>query len=342
MDFDIAVVIPTHNEERYIVSALEKFTTQEDQKILFVIVDNNSTDATVRKIKSWHKWNKQINLDVIYEKREGALYAKHKGLKHASQRATHLLSTDADNWPLRDFYINIRKDFVKNPNADVLRGRVRYLPLVRLQRQVFLPDLMKLISWQENIENKLFGPFFFGGYFGVVSAKFNNLAFSTEQIPLPQESSIFWSRHCFYLGYKFSTSSPDMRSSNRRFWIDPLGSIAGERHRAIRDEIFEKKSQAQLMKQLRSDQNRLINLRQEYFSRRLLMFILDAVYFRKKIEDKTIVSSAIRRACRYLEISTKEVNELENLQFHTSRKAIREKYTDNVLKKLWKNYKSIS
>lgn len=338
MNYDIAVVIPILNESQIVENSLSSFSAQADKNIIFVIVDNESSDSTVSTIKRWQRSNRNINLKLLLEKKKGVLFAKRRGLEYSKKLADVVVSTDIDNWPLENFYANIRTIFNQDPSADILRGKVRYEPLVRLQKLLFLPELMSLIAWQEDLEQNLFGPFFFGGYFGVKSSKINKTAFPIRKVPLPYISSIFWSRHCYYLGYSFKLSKPDMRSSNRRFWFDPYGSVSGERQKQIRKELKSKKSQEKIFIALRENQHKLIKFRQKYFAERLLMFLLDAVFFERDIERKAIVSEAVDKSCEYLELNPLFIRKLTKMNFNKAKAEILRDNKDLVLKKISGNY----
>lgn len=322
MNFDIAVVIPAFNEERAIDHTLNEFTREADERTILILIDNGSTDGTLRTVKHWQTRHPNHPFTVLFEKRNGALYARRRGMWYAKDIAECVISVDADDRPLPGFYDHIRQDFLRNPQADILRGRIRHDPQIRLLRQLYLPQLMRLISMQEAIETELFGPFFFGGYFGVKRALINELAFPIRKIPAPEEASVYWSRHCVYLGYRFQDSRPDMRSSNRRFWADPYASSAGARLQPIRTELTSVKKQERFFRELAGNEPELIRLRKQYFARRILLFLLDAAWFLKASVGNPRAKEAVMKTSAFLNIDGAHILDLSALPFKEAQKEI--------------------
>lgn len=320
MDFDIAVVIPVFNESQGIQRTLSRFSSNADDHVLLIVIDNRSNDQTLAFINDWHRKNRKQSLIILSEKTRGSLYARKRGLDFAKTCASVAISTDADCWPLAGFYKNIRSHFSNDSTMDVLVGRERQESRTRLLKQLYIPHLMNLISWQEHIETTLFGPLFFGGYFGIKTDKINDLVFSAQKIPIRQEPSVFWSRHCHYLGYTFTQSKPDIRTSSRRFWSDPHGSY--KHSKAIRANLPNRNEQKRILVTLRKNENNLIMLRQKHFAYRLLMFVLDALFFEKEIVNKTIVSDVLTVSCNFLKLDPLTIKGLTSMGFTEAKKRI--------------------
>lgn len=90
----ISVVIPVYNEEKYIGMCLDSLMKQKVQADEIIIVNNNSTDNTV-------KIAKQYPVKIITEKTQGRAYARNKGFNEA--RYEIIARTDGDtilpvNW----------------------------------------------------------------------------------------------------------------------------------------------------------------------------------------------------------------------------------------------------
>lgn len=95
----ISVVIPAYNEEENIANALEGLVKQKTrEKFEVILVNNNSTDSTVRIAK---RFKNKLDLRIITEKKKGRGAARHRGFENA--KGEIILSTDADvvvpeNW----------------------------------------------------------------------------------------------------------------------------------------------------------------------------------------------------------------------------------------------------
>ena len=101
--FEVSVIIPAYNEEKYIGPCLQSLVEQKTKHDFeVVLVDNNSKDNT-KKIGLSFK--DKLNIRVITEKQQGRGVARWRGLEEAY--GNFLFSTDADtvlpkNW-IEDF-----------------------------------------------------------------------------------------------------------------------------------------------------------------------------------------------------------------------------------------------
>lgn len=97
--FEISVIIPAYNEEKYIGPCLQSLVWQKTRHSFeVVVVDNNSTDTTKKIARSFKD---KLNIRVIAEKIQGRGVARWKGFEEAT--SDFLFSSDADtilppNW----------------------------------------------------------------------------------------------------------------------------------------------------------------------------------------------------------------------------------------------------
>jgi biofilm PGA synthesis N-glycosyltransferase PgaC len=95
----ISIVIPAYNEEKNIGNCLNSLVAQQTGKnFRIIVVDNNSTDDTVKEARSF---SKNLHITVLYEKRKGRGAARKAGFEYSTDEI--ILSTDADtilpsNW----------------------------------------------------------------------------------------------------------------------------------------------------------------------------------------------------------------------------------------------------
>ena len=105
------IVIPTYNESRDIKECLESISKQTYDKKNFevIIVDNYSTDDTVKIAKSY---SKRIDIKVIFNKIKDAEVSKMKGFREA--KGEYFMYMDADMaFSDKQFIEKIHKN---NPN----------------------------------------------------------------------------------------------------------------------------------------------------------------------------------------------------------------------------------
>jgi len=84
----VSIVIPAHNEERYIEKTLSHIKRQSHKNIEVIVVDDGSTDNTVKVSRKYA--NKVIEL----KKRKGVSYARNAGAKIARGRLLVFLDAD--------------------------------------------------------------------------------------------------------------------------------------------------------------------------------------------------------------------------------------------------------
>ena len=90
----ISVVMPAHNSQKYITSAIESILTQTFKKFELIIVNDASTDATLRIIKTFAKKDPRVRF-ISNKKRLDIAGSLNKGIAEA--RAEIIARMDADD-----------------------------------------------------------------------------------------------------------------------------------------------------------------------------------------------------------------------------------------------------
>lgn len=341
MRYDAAIVIPIHNEEKGIIRALDAFNKHITNRFLLVAIDNNSTDDTLKQLQKWQRTHPDSPFVILTESRRGSMYARRKGLLYAKDHASVVISSDADNTPREGFSEDVLT-FLHNKNMDVLAGYQQQDPYARLLKQLYLPKLMDAVAWMEQIEREVFGPFFFGGYFGIKSEKITTEIFDIHHIAIPTEPSVIWSKHCHYSCYTFSRSGKTMQTSSRRFWADAKGFFALQHKKIIRSEASPSQRDVQRLEKLGSRENELITLRLTHFSQRLLLLLLDAIYFKRHITNTQVNDKAIYNAGSLLHIAPDDIQRVNGLSFMKAKKALTAWYGKPADKIIASKYRDFS
>lgn len=113
----ISIVIPAFNEEDSIGATLETLANQKtSQEFEVILVNNNSTDNTVREAK---KFEKKLNLRVIDETKKGRGTARSTGHRYA--KGDIIISTDADTKLPSNWLDEITKPF-EDPKVVAVTG----------------------------------------------------------------------------------------------------------------------------------------------------------------------------------------------------------------------------
>ena len=115
----ISVIIPTYNAENFISKCLEHLVHQTYKNIEIIVVDDGSTDNTVKICKSYAASDKRIR--VIRQKNAGPSVAMNTGLDAAHGDWIHF--HDHDDFVNLDFFEKMADAAIKT-DADVLCGEV--------------------------------------------------------------------------------------------------------------------------------------------------------------------------------------------------------------------------
>jgi glycosyltransferase involved in cell wall biosynthesis len=106
----ISVVIPTYNEEDVILACLESLDNQTAGDFEVIVVDDGSTDSTVKRISEYEPNRYRLTLLRVKHKGPGA--ARNAGVKRT--KGEILVFVDAD--------MTFNKDFLKELTAPIVNG----------------------------------------------------------------------------------------------------------------------------------------------------------------------------------------------------------------------------
>lgn len=112
MGSKVSVIIPTYNEEKYIVSCLDSLFTQTKKPLEIIVVDD-SIDNTYKILKSYIPSDKKIAYQVFRTAHKGPAPARNLGAKEA--RGDILVFLDAD--------MKFHKDYIRKIVAPIEKGR---------------------------------------------------------------------------------------------------------------------------------------------------------------------------------------------------------------------------
>lgn len=111
----VSIIIPVYNVEKYLEQGLESLLNQSVKHIEIIVVDDGSTDGTVKILKKYQECDKRIR--VFYQKNQYAGVARNVGL--AKARGKYVLFLDGDDFFSTDLIKEIHYTAEIN-NADVV------------------------------------------------------------------------------------------------------------------------------------------------------------------------------------------------------------------------------
>jgi glycosyltransferase involved in cell wall biosynthesis len=149
----VAIVVPAHNEERFIGKCLASCIDQTSTPDEIIIVNNRSTDNTVSIVRRYQEENPHIDIRVVNQNQyQGIAPTRNCGFDHA--RSDVIGRIDADSIVANDWVETIRRCF-QDPAIDAATGPVLYYDLP-LQGFAFRADHMVRNNLHRNATDQRF------------------------------------------------------------------------------------------------------------------------------------------------------------------------------------------
>ena len=122
----ISVILPVYNSKNYILKCLESLKNQSNQNFELILVDDGSTDETLKISKKYLKnhFNYRYTL-IINKKNIGITKSLNKGFKVA--KGKYLARADADDVYEPDRFEFQQKFLEKNNNISLIGSNVKYI-----------------------------------------------------------------------------------------------------------------------------------------------------------------------------------------------------------------------
>lgn len=110
-----SIIIPAHNEEKYLSSCLQSLVNQDFDKDKYevIVVNNGSTDKTVAIAK-------KFRVRVVNEPQKGLVRARNTGLKKA--KGKYIINLDADCRVPQNWFLQIYSHFKKDKKTALVTG----------------------------------------------------------------------------------------------------------------------------------------------------------------------------------------------------------------------------
>lgn len=118
----ISVVVPVYNAEKYLVKCLDSIINQTYKNIEIVLVNDGSTDESLKIINSYKKKYKN-KIVVIDKKNEGQGIARNEGIKIS--KGEYLTFIDSDDYVDKNMLFDML-DMAINLNADIVYTNSMY------------------------------------------------------------------------------------------------------------------------------------------------------------------------------------------------------------------------
>lgn len=110
----VSVIIPTYNRDEILMECVKSVLESDYQNIEVLVVDNNSTDFTVKRVEDAIKWDKRLKL-IRSDTNLMAAGGRNLGIKKASGK--YLLFLDNDNLVYKDMITKLVTAFSEIPEC---------------------------------------------------------------------------------------------------------------------------------------------------------------------------------------------------------------------------------
>ena len=110
----VSIIVPVYNAQEYINRSLKSICSQTYQNLEVVLVDDGSTDDSLKICQSWAK--QDVRILVYHQENTGVSKARNKGIELAS--GDYVMFVDADDWIEEDMVQTLHELAVKY-QADV-------------------------------------------------------------------------------------------------------------------------------------------------------------------------------------------------------------------------------
>lgn len=137
MESEITVVIPVHNRAQLVGETLQSVLMQSYRPLQVILVDNNSTDATLSVLQEWKRKNESetLSVEVLNESVRGASAARNTGLAHVA--TPWVMFFDSDDIMHPRHIENVLGCIRNNPEADLIGWDVEYVSEKRHKTERF-------------------------------------------------------------------------------------------------------------------------------------------------------------------------------------------------------------
>jgi cellulose synthase/poly-beta-1,6-N-acetylglucosamine synthase-like glycosyltransferase len=140
---NVSIVIPVYNEEGYLPACLDALSKQTVKPAEVIVVDNNSTDNTVKIAKNYPF------VRIVKEPRQGTVFARNAGFKAAKSEIIGRI--DADTRVPADWVAKLIKTFQDDLGVAAITGKPRFYDTVlakffNLSQVFFYQMFQKLLT----------------------------------------------------------------------------------------------------------------------------------------------------------------------------------------------------
>ena len=136
---DLTIVIPVYNREKIVSATLNCVAAQTYRPLNLILVDNNSTDASLQVLREFKEANQapDFRISVLQETTPGACAARNCGLLAA--KSEWIMFFDSDDLMTPDYVEQYSKAMMADPDADIFAIRLQLDDGKGIRQLAFVP-----------------------------------------------------------------------------------------------------------------------------------------------------------------------------------------------------------
>ena len=136
---DLTIVIPVYNREKIVSATLNCVAAQTYRPLNLILVDNNSTDASLQVLRDFKEANQapDFRISVLQETTPGACAARNCGLLAA--KSEWIMFFDSDDLMTPDYVEQYSKAMKADPDADIFAIRLQLDDGKGIHQLAFVP-----------------------------------------------------------------------------------------------------------------------------------------------------------------------------------------------------------
>lgn len=136
---DLTIVIPVYNREKIVSATLNCVAAQTYRPLNLILVDNNSTDASLQVLREFKEANQapDFRITVLQETTPGACAARNCGLMAA--KSEWIMFFDSDDLMTPDYVEQYDKAMKADPDADLFVSKMRLYDGKATRQLAYIP-----------------------------------------------------------------------------------------------------------------------------------------------------------------------------------------------------------
>lgn len=144
----VSVIMSVYNAEKYLEESIESILNQTYKNFEFIIINDGSTDSSLKIIQEYMKMDNRIKL--ISRENKGLVYSLNQGIKLA--KGKYIARMDADDVALEDRLEKQRVFLEKNNNIDIVASSINVFGDVDNETKIEIEKIFDSKINEDNME----------------------------------------------------------------------------------------------------------------------------------------------------------------------------------------------